>query len=183
MSPNNTDLVEYGIQTEKSDWRAHVCWKVARVFYYPTDCGVRAVESGKYQDAAAYQEIDGRSVKTATGKLVPPRSIGRCTSYKIPSDLRELFTITRTHPPNIKGEFAVQIVKAMVLRGLMPPMVPLAEEQGDLQVQIEGVDIIITSNFTMRLQVKCDFDGGPSDWGGTGNLYLQTAECNPLGLH
>ena len=39
-----------------------------------------------------------------------------------------------------------------------------------------GVKCIVV-NGKWRIQVKCDYDAGP---GGTGNLFLQTAECNPL---
>lgn len=177
----NTKLVDYGIQTEKSDWRAHVCWTVGRVFYYPTDSGVRAVESGDYRDAPAHQVFNGSLVQTASGKLVPPAEIEGCIARKIPDNLKAQFPIAKSDPPTLKGELAVEIVKAMLLCGLMPAMIPMSEEQGDLDLQIEGVDIIVTAS--VRLQVKCDFEGGPLEWGGSGSLYLQTAECNPHGLH
>jgi hypothetical protein len=44
-------------------------------------------------------------------------------------------------------------------------------------LQIEGMDIIV--NCKVKIQVKCDFTGGRKPLG-SGNLFLQTAECNPL---
>jgi hypothetical protein len=36
----NTKLVDYGIQTEESDLRAHVCVNARQVYVYPTKKGV-----------------------------------------------------------------------------------------------------------------------------------------------
>jgi hypothetical protein len=44
-------------------------------------------------------------------------------------------------------------------------------------MQFEGLDIVVATR--VRIQVKLDFRGGERELGGTGNLFLQTAECNP----
>ena len=51
----------------------------------------------------------------------------------------------------------------------------------EMDLQINGVDIVI--NMNTKIQVKCDYRGGPKAYGGTGNLYLQVRECNPFGKH
>ncbi len=35
----------------------------------------------------------------------------------------------------------------------------------------------------LHTQVKCDFDGGRKELGGTGNLFLQVKEANPFKLY
>ncbi len=46
-------------------------------------------------------------------------------------------------------------------------------------MQIRGVDIVVRGQW--RIQVKCDYDAGRGkDGSGTGNLFLQVAERNPL---
>jgi hypothetical protein len=48
-------------------------------------------------------------------------------------------------------------------------------------VQIDGDDIVVlTGANRVHIQVKCDYPGGDKALGGTGNLYLQVAERNPL---
>lgn len=52
-----------------------------------------------------------------------------------------------------------------------------AEESGDKSVQIAGTDIVVCCK--KRIQVKCDSRCGERPLG-TGNLFLQRAERNPL---
>ena len=76
-----------------------------------------------------------------------------------------------------KGDKAVKIVSGLIRRGMFPFYLE-GIEVGDYDLQIEGLDIIVSMN--ARIQVKCDYRGGPRWHGGTGNLFLQVAECNPL---
>lgn len=48
------------------------------------------------------------------------------------------------------------------------------ERQG---VQIKGTDVVVFCN--QRIQVKCDYKAGPKPEG-TGNVFLQKSESNPL---
>jgi len=51
------------------------------------------------------------------------------------------------------------------------------QEINERMMQISGIDVTMQDN--MKIQVKMDYNGGDKRLGGTGNLYLQTAECNP----
>jgi hypothetical protein len=82
-----------------------------------------------------------------------------------------------------KGRKAVELVAAMIRNGLFP--LPYAVGQLDSDpakdMQINGDDIIVDLGANrVHIQVKCDFRGGDKALGGTGNLYLQVAERNPL---
>lgn len=167
----NTKLVSYGIQNEKSDLRAHVCVKIKKVYIYPTEAGIEAVFSGKHPLAPAYTG----SIKTATGYLVPPGCISNCEVFKIPDKWWKRVNFKDFDNTTIKGEKAVRIVKNMIIKGMMPALKLKYEEVTEKDLQIEGTDIIIRSK--AKIQVKCDYKGGE---GGTGNLFLQTSECNPL---
>ena len=71
---------------------------------------------------------------------------------------------------------AVSIVAEMLKRQLIKLPVNIALID-DKNMQIRGTDILIQSK--LCLQVKCDYLAGERQFGGTGNIFLQTAECNP----
>jgi hypothetical protein len=173
----NTKLVDYGIQNEGSDIRAHVCVNAKVVYVYPTSEGIAAIERGRYTPRPVYTG----QIQTATGYAVPPSNINRC----LPVNVKSLFVkypINFSDSTSEKGRKAVQIVIDMLRIGYFPFFVA-AEEVTDQNLQIEGTDIYV--NARMKIQVKCDFEGGEPKRDGakgervTGNLFLQTAECNP----
>ena len=85
-----------------------------------------------------------------------------------------------TETTSTKGLKAVAIVVAMLKQGMIA--LPLNTKViDDKALQIKGTDVIVQN--TLHLQVKCDFAAGPRDHGGTGNLFLQTQECNPYKLY
>lgn len=74
----------------------------------------------------------------------------------------------------------MRIVGQMLSGGHFPlPVTP--EIITSTKLQYEGLDIII--GLGARIQVKCDFAGGERALGGTGNLFIQTQECNPHRKH
>jgi len=87
---------------------------------------------------------------------------------------------------SVKGEWAVQVVRKLLQYGYFP-LWGNTEIIDDLDIQIKGIDVIVTTR--ARIQVKCDFDGGEPRRPGpigqriTGNLFLQVAECNPFQAH
>ena len=81
---------------------------------------------------------------------------------------------------SIKGQWAVDIVKHSLKLGMVPFKFKV-DEITDKDLQIKGKDIIAVNSFS--IQVKCDWSAGPKEKGGTGNLYIQTHECNPHGKH
>ena len=169
------DLVDYGIQTEESDYRIHVCFGEGYIYVFQTAEGIEACKSGRYRCVAAHQP--GVNYRTAEGYLVPPDDLSTCQRIRIPSDILIHCRCIRKASTSAKGRAAIQTVKAMTVRGLVPVPI-LADEVTEEDMQVKGVDILMVAN--VRMQVKCDYDGGIS---GTGNLYLQVRELNPLGLH
>ncbi len=173
MTPNN--LVEYGILNESSDYRIHVCFNEHNIYVFETKYGVEAVKSGRFHRRLGYQP----RVKYATseGYPIPPSAIKECQQVQIPESIFHLYSCRKNDDTIKKGECAVNLVKDMLMRGLISlKFNPTIINEKD--IQIKGIDIFIHQD--MRIQVKCDYDGGVN---GTGNLFLQTSEINPLSKH
>jgi len=174
-------LFDYGIQNEQSDLRAHVCPLVRRVYVYPTVEGRRATEAGGRSARPAYQA--GVTGPTAMGYCVPPFDIRRCVALEVRADAWAAATFCETDDTSTKGAKAVRFVAGMIRAGVFP--LPYAIDQCDADpsrtMQINGDDIVVTvGSNRVHIQVKCDYRGGDVALGGTGNLYLQVAERNPL---
>lgn len=177
----NTELVEYGIQSEASDLRAHVCPNARMVYVYPTTRGLRAIESGKYRKVNGYQP--GIAVATSEGYLVPPSDIWGCIPINAKWHMDRVGKVSFSWSTTEKGLWAVNVVAELLKYGWFPLWGnPSVVEQTD--VQIKGIDLVITSS--ARIQVKCDFEGGEPKRDGikgdrvTGHLFLQVSECNPF---
>ena len=171
----NDQLVEYGIQSEQSDCRAHVCPKVRRVYVYSTSHGIDAIQSGSFEKRSAYT----KNLKTARGFLVPPSALN-CFEVISSEDIWKRVDFCETDPPEKKGDKAVEVVKHILRNGEFPFRTE-GKSISDHQMQVNGVDI--TVNLDVKIQVKCDFHGGDKKLGGTGNLFLQTHECNPFRIY
>jgi len=171
----NDQLVEYGIQSEQSDCRAHVCPKVRWVYIYSTSHGIDAVQSGSFEKRSAYT----KKVKTAVGFLVPP-SVLNCFEAIPSEDIWKRVDFCETDSAAEKGDKAVEVVKHILRNGEFPFRTE-GKSISDHQMQVSGVDI--TVNVDVKIQVKCDFHGGDKKLGGTGNLFLQTHECNPFRIY
>jgi hypothetical protein len=178
----NTKLVDYGIQTEESDLRAHVCVNARQVYVYPTKKGVEAIEKGNFRPATASQP--GAAFVTAKGFLVPPNMIWGCIPINASWAMQQAGPIRFEDTTSRKGEWAVDVVRYLLSRGWFP-MWGSADVIESLDIQVKGIDVIVTSK--ARIQVKCDYEGGSPPRPGrrgeriTGNLFLQVAECNPFG--
>jgi hypothetical protein len=175
MSVTEHKLQDYGIQTEISDYRAHVCFGEGFVYIYPTACGQEQCVPDKWPVKPGYQQ--GCKQATSQGYLVPPKAIRNCRRLPIPYDWPTKLGVSADASTTEKGQWAVEIVKGMLKRALLPLHIG-SREIGDQRLQVAGVDLIIDS--TIHIQVKCDYDGGVD---GTGNLFLQIAECNPHKRH
>lgn len=177
----NTELVKYGIQNEQSDIRAHVCVTVGRVYVYPTAAGIEAINTKRYRRVPVRTHVgNGRQVVTAEGFLVPPSHIRRCVSMEIPDRLMEKLAFRPEDSTTAKGEKAVKAVTWFLRHGGFPLSVH-GEVIHDQDLQVDGLDIYV--RLRAKIQVKCDYKGGPKEMGGTGNLFLQVAECNPFKAH
>ena len=78
-----------------------------------------------------------------------------------------------------KGNRAKEVTKVAILCEWIP-FGGKVKEITDLPNQILGIDLM---SGPIKIQVKCDFEGGPKELGGTGNLFLQIAERNNTGEH
>jgi len=179
-APNgNKRLVEYGILNERSDFRAHVTYKAMRVYVFPTKNAAALLAQAESLHLQRKSVFTG-SLETAQGYLVPVSYLEGLNEIIIPPDLYQAHRIYPTDLTTTKGLKATQIVLGLLKHNLIS--LPLQYREIDsLALQISGTDILINS--TWRMQVKCDWAGGEKRYGGTGNLYLQTAECNPYSRH
>ena len=176
----NTSLVEYGIQTDKRDWRAHVCVNAKKVYVFPTKMAAELIREKTYKAVPVYTHIGGQRVMTARGYIVPVQDIPRVT----PVNVKGIIEKANFHPgmsTTEKGNKAVSVVMHMLKTGWFP----LPWDSGlvdGIEMQVSGLDVIVTGKHS--IQVKCDYEGGEPRAGEpnnvTGNLFLQIEECNPL---
>lgn len=168
-----SNLVAYGIQNEKSDYRAHVSPFNARVYVYRTEDGRAIIDTGKYAKRTA--KTNGEI--SAEGYAVPVSDIPRLIEVIIPKDIwlgagewREKDSTSE------KGRKAMYVVCEMLKRNMIPVVYGnQIGEVTDKNLQIIGADIYIVS---CRIQVKCDMPARS-----TGNLFIQIAERNLIGAH
>jgi len=114
---------------------------------------------------------------------VPPGDIPQSVLLKLREQAWDAIDFCDCDTTTQKGAKAVQLVVGMIKAGLFP-LPGLPHEQQDKAMQIAGDDIIVhLETKDIRIQVKCDFRGGERQYGGTGFLFLQTAEINPLKYH
>lgn len=170
----NTAMVEYGIQSETTDYRAHVCFRVGMVYIYRTVDGVKSLAKGR--PATARQG----NITTARGVLVQPCDIPGCHSVRIPPDILRARMVSEHADESTKGQAAVNVLVDMIYQGHQGMLIPVREVDNVIE-QRKGSDIVGVNG--ERIQVKCDYRGGHKALRGTGNLFLQTHECNPHGKH
>lgn len=104
---------------------------------------------------------------------MPIKFIRGINIIKIPRDIFSSagFTV-KAEGTSEKGSRAVYCVKEMLKRNLIPFAFNV-DEITDRTMQISGTDILVSARY--RIQIKCDWAIGE-----TGNIYLQTQECNPF---
>jgi len=177
---NNHLIPEQGITNDESDFRVHVGYKAQHIYVFPTQAGRDALEREKHRlDLKRGSQPGVGGIITNEGYAVPISSIDGLQSILIPIDIYQQYPIIRDELTSTKGAKAVSIVADMLKRQLvkLPLNISFIDKK---DLQIRGHDILIWSKLT--LQVKCDFLAGEREFGGTGNLFLQTAECNPRRL-
>lgn len=167
-------LVDYGIQTDESDYRAHVGFAGGIVYFFETQKGQEVLEGGNY----IYKRgrIPNAPQDTFGGYPVPWKDVGGCQEIDIPADILDKYKPKKTDTTYKKGDAAIATIKAMLLRGLIPVnLMGVEVEEKDLQIR--GEDIIVSANFS--IQVKCDWMAGRGGWG---NLFFQTEEIHLKGI-
>lgn len=170
------NLHNYGIMTEQSDIRAHVGVANKTIYAFKTASAIEAIEKHKPKTRPAYQPGVGHA--TAEGWLVQPDMIDdmRYLPYYSWSGW-DYFSQKMT--TSEKGDLAVECIIECLSIGRFPLWID-AKESSDKSVQISGTDILLVMD--KRIQVKCDWYAGEKPKG-TGNLFLQKSECNPLKHH
>lgn len=176
----NIKLINYGIFEEESDYRIHVCPVVKRAYCYPT---IPMKEMLRF-NASVLQKRTARQGKlvTAEGFIVPIQMIPELQEIQIPELLLVRHRFFEDDSTTKKGQKAVQISKALLEQGLVQIAVSV-EEINDIELQIKGGDTQVIVNSGVIFQIKCDKNGGSKKHGGTGNLFIQTHECNPHHYH
>lgn len=167
-------LFDYGIHNEASNIRAHVGVLSRTLFVFPTSEGVKVMKN--FPMVQAYQP--GVKYPTAKGYIVPPMAIANMRYIPFRESRCDGFYEHLT--TSEKGDRAVEIVNDCLKCGRFPLWL-----EGDFvtekEIQITGTDIIVKG--TWKIEVKCDFKASLKKNNPhvqcTGNLYLQTAECNP----
>ena len=158
----NTRLVEYGLTTEESDYRAHVDLRSGVVILFPTEAAREQLLSGEYEVYPVTNRLS--RIVTAEGARVPHEDIAGAWLVKIP---RQLQLDEIPNGPVEKGRLAESIFGAMLNSGLIT--FPVAQIR-DRANQLRGVDYEAPRT---GIQVKCDL--GALHRG----VFLQIRECNP----
>ena len=171
--PVVTELFDYGIHNEATDIRAHVAVLAQKLYVFPTISAVRIMKN--YPKRSAKQS--GVTGWTAEGHTVPVRDIPNLRELSISPDRLEGFTESLS--TSEKGKRATDIVTAFLRAGRFPLWFD-GELIGDTEMQIKGVDIYVRGKW--KIQTKCDYRAGFGA-GCSGNVFLQTAERNPLAMH
>jgi len=187
----NSRLVNYGIHTEKSDWRIHVCVLARRVYAFPREAALPAVRRRALKGQDGHKQIftptiDG-PIMTATGYAIPVTEIDPIYGITVPPGWlgdefpqRARITIHKQMDTAVKGQKAERLVRNMWNHGYLNFLRPLSiQEVRSLGQQISGIDLKIVMP---SLQIKCDFRGGEGQ-NCTGNLFIQLSECNPFERH
>jgi len=170
------DLIEYGIHTEKSDIRAHVSVVNRSVYVFQTMEALDVIRRYEPPLRTAFQP--GIDFPTAEGWLASIdwfSDLRNLKFYSWPGWDRFADEMTTTE----KGALAVECVTALMENARFPIWIN-AQESGETEIQIAGTDIVVFCN--RKVQVKCDWRCGHKPLG-TGNLFLQRAERNPLAYH
>ena len=112
-----SELVDYGIQTEDSDIRAHVSVVAGKVYVFPTKLAVALVKSGKYPERKAWQP--GIPYPTAKGYIIPWRDIPNIVPVAASKFIREQ-NFGSEDSTTLKGEKASNVVEGLVRLGWFP---------------------------------------------------------------
>jgi hypothetical protein len=168
-----SDLFVYGIAQDKSDQRAHVCVSAETVYVFRTRDGQAAIRHTRY-DPVEVRAPDGTI--TAAGVLVPPADIPGIIAVPIPDGWLNYpsLAIEPFDSTSKKGDRAALIVYGLLKTDRFPLFLSASDMVSDHRLQIDGCDL----RASVHIQVKCDYVGGEVSRGGSGFLFIQTAERN-----
>ena len=162
------ELFEHGIWQENSDIRAHVSPANETIYVFPTRNVIKTIESIRPEVKLAGQP--GVKGPTAQGYVVKISDIEDIR--KVNFNWRWWLHFDEKWSTDKKGRYAVACVRDCMRTGYFPIWFDAADDDR-LNVQIAGTDMLVFCR--KKIQVKCD-----SPAARTGNLFIQTAERNPL---
>jgi hypothetical protein len=173
----NAELIDYGINQENSDIRAHVSPLAQIVYVYRTEEMLDLIATGAYPVKSARQP--GFDIVTATGWCVPISDVVgiRPVAWKTCPLWSGFGTNQYDKTTTVKGELACELVQRLLRMGRFPLWVVAVESCEDKDMQVDGTDILVRG--TWKIQTKCDWLAAPKEHGGTGNLFIQRSEINP----
>lgn len=174
----NTKLIEYGIRQEKTDYRIHVCGLSNVCYVFETAKMVQYLNVN--EDKLRQVDVKTYGVITAKGYLVSIANflnLGIGKEYILPSYIWK--NVSEKDSEKNKGVWAVGITKKAIESNIIVFNFVVKEETNIVK-QIQGQDLLIVNN-ELKVQVKCDFRAclKQQHERGTGNLFIQTWECNP----
>jgi hypothetical protein len=178
---NDSPWVRHGIDSEGSDWRAHVApigraWDRA-IYLFPTLAGIEALHEFAGDEYEAGQP--GVVGATGRGKRVPWRSIAGIVQCHLPGwywDEHPAWSKDMT--PGEKGSRAHATVVCAIRDRMLDLAVPFHEWERftDVSRRVFGWDVeLYAASRLWKLEIKCDIPAAS-----TGGLFLQTSERNPL---
>lgn len=169
-----SSLIEYGIASEGSDIRAHVTIPGRQIVVFRTADMKALVEANNWPRVGASQPgVNGRT--TGIGHLVPITAIEPVCIIRSAACPWHKWSHWMRMDTDEKGRVAVSIVKAAIRANKFPFWVCACGVGVDLDIR--GTDIYV--NTDRKIQVKHDGKAYPKELGGSGNLFIQTHECNP----
>jgi len=177
MTSGNKQLIKYGIEewVETVDMMFHVSVVTKRVFSYEPGKALQTILAGDFQQVI----VRTGNVITARGYLVPPSAIEGWGTV-IPVRIFHEADFKQYDNTTVKGKKAEQVVREMLRGGQLSLNLSVIIVT-DEELQLDGLDLIPKQ--ALNMQGKCDWKAGPRELGGTGNLFIQTDECNPLKLY
>jgi len=172
-------LYKYGIEEENSHIRAHVSLPGRCITVFRTPDMWALIKTNHYHSVYASQP--GVSRETAKGWLVPLEDIDtqwgcvlRTNKYCWDKWDHEKMSLGE------RGVMAVHCVRTFIIKNHFPLWIH-GKVNEDIELDITGTDIII--DIKKHIQVKYDAKAYPREEGGSGNLFIQEYESNPLKVH
>jgi hypothetical protein len=176
MASECLKLFPHGILTENSDIRAHVALGTRAIYVFKTSYAIELIRSRSYPSRPACQP--GVLGITAMGIIVPWKDIPDIRRIQYLSE-RWWESFSEQDTTTVKGKKACDVVAKLLKMGRFPLWcTEPANDTKNIELQIKGTDVLLWGKW--RIQVKCDYKAGE---GGSGNLFLQTEERNPLKRH
>jgi hypothetical protein len=174
MKSQEPKLHECGILTEKSDIRAHVSVVNKTIYVFKTIHGVAALDGATEESlkTACQAGVKGITAKGWPVSIDAIKDLRKVDLSMVPWKTYERHKMTTSE----RGQLAVNVVLYALKCGLFPMWIE-STESNDASIQIAGTDVVLA--FNKRIQVKCDWKCGDKPLG-TGNVFLQYAERNPL---